>query len=419
MFVTLTTFLKRTLQRTYARPMTPPSPTQVFKCDPSAIVFHHTSDEPEISCPETLAALKRASYQLVDLQPVAFPTETVYGLGAVALDSLAASRIFSTKGRPPDNPLIVHVSSLAMLNTLLPGDYMMSRAYKALMKHFWPGALTLLFPRNPAIIPSIITADQPTVAIRMPSHPVARALIAITNVPLAAPSANSSGKPSPTRAEHVLRDLDGKIGMILDGGACGVGLESTVVDGLSQDGNIRVLRPGGVTVEDLERILREEFSDYGTIPRVLVHRRDYQDELIEQVPTTPGMKYRHYSPSVPVTLLLTESRPPPDINSTPITSFLASLKNSGASKIGVLAPADSTLWNYLYAVDGLQCCRYPLGLISEPSVTAHRLFDGMLTLEREGVDCIIIQEIKEVREGLAVMNRVRKAAGDRRWIALE
>lgn len=399
--------------------MTPRILTQVLNCDPSAIVFHPASDEPEISNPETLAAIKTASHHLVDLlQPVAFPTETVYGLGAVAHDSHAASRIFSTKGRPPDNPLIVHVSSLAMLNTLLPVDYSMSRAYKALMKHFWPGALTLLFPRSPNSIPSIVTAGQPTVAIRMPSHTVARALIATAKVPIAAPSANSSGKPSPTRSEHVLRDLDGKISIILDGGACGVGLESTVIDGLSEDGNIRILRPGGVTVEDLERVLRQELSDCSYIPRVLVHRRDYLDETIEQAPTTPGMKYRHYSPSVPVTLLLTQSHPPPDVNLTPISSFLASLKKKEAVKIGVLAPADSTLWNYLTAADGIQWCKYPLGLISEPSVTAFRLFDGLLTLERDGVDCILIQEIEEDREGLAIMNRVRKAAGDSRWVAL-
>ena len=399
--------------------MTPRFLTQVLKCDPSTIVFHPASDEPDISCRETLAAIKTASHHLTDLlQPVAFPTETVYGLGAVAHNSHAASLIFSTKGRPPDNPLIVHVSSLVMLNTLLPEDYLMSRAYKALIKHFWPGALTLLFPRNSNSIPSIITAGQPTVAIRMPSHTVARALIAIANTPIAAPSANSSGKPSPTRSEHVFRDLDGKISIILDGGACGVGLESTVVDGLSEDGNIRVLRPGGVTVEDLERVLRDEWGDCGGVPKVLVHRRDYLDETIEEIPTTPGMKYRHYSPSVPVTLLLTESRPP-DVNSTPIPTYLVSLKKSRTLKIGVLAPADSTLWSYLTAIDGLEWCRYPLGLISEPSVTAHRLFDGLLTLEQEGVDSILIQEIKEDREGLAIMNRVRKAAGDFRWVTLE
>jgi L-threonylcarbamoyladenylate synthase len=216
----------------------------------------------------------------------------------------------------------------------------------------------------------------------------------------------------------VFRDLDGKIGIILDGGACGVGLESTVIDGLSEDGNIRVLRPGGVTVEDLERVLREEWSDCSGIPKILVHRRDYLDKTIEQIPTTPGMKYRHYSPSVPVTLLLTESRPPPDVNPIPIPTYLESLKG-GTLKIGVLAPADSELWNHLIAIEGLEWCRYPLGLISEPSVTAHRLFDGLLTLEQEGVDSILIQETKEDREGLAIMNRVRKAAGDSRWITLE
>src|SRR6202020_1120830 len=125
-------------------------------------------------------------------------------------------------------------------------------SYEILIKHFWPGALTLLFPSDSSKIPSIITANQPTVAIRMPSHPVARALIAVANSPLAAPSANSSGKPSPTKADHVFRDLNGKVGLILDGGMCGLGLESTVVSGLSEDGNKRVLRPGGVTVEDIE-----------------------------------------------------------------------------------------------------------------------------------------------------------------------
>lgn len=399
--------------------MTPVS-TRVLKCDPSAIAFHSTSDEPEITCLETLAALKTASHHLVDLlEPVAFPTETVYGLGAVALNTSASTRIFSTKGRPADNPLIVHVSSLKMLNTLLPEGYQLSKAYQALMKHFWPGALTLLFPRDAAIIPSIITAGQSTVAIRMPSHPVARALIAVANAPLAAPSANSSGKPSPTRAEHVLRDLDGKISIILDGGACDVGLESTVVDGLHGDGNIRVLRPGGITVEDLERVLKEEMEGCDHVPRVLVHRRDYSDEAIEQAPTTPGMKYRHYSPSVPLTLLLTSSLPPSDESSISATAFLASLKGEKPVKIGVLAPTDSKLWSFLLPADGLEWCNYPLGPMAEPSVSAHRLFDGLLSLEEKGVDMMLIEEMKENREGLAVMNRVRKAAGEFRWITYE
>ncbi|KAJ7849968.1 DHBP synthase RibB-like alpha/beta domain-containing protein [Mycena olivaceomarginata] len=304
-----------------------------------------------------------------------------------------------------------------MLQTLLPQDYVLSDSYTALMKHFWPGALTLLFPSDPKIIPPIITANQPTVAIRMPSHPVARALIAVANAPLAAPSANSSGKPSPTRAEHVLRDLEGKVGIILDGGACGVGLESTVVDGLHADGAIRVLRPGGITVEDIERVLRQEM---GVSPKVLVHRRDYRDEVMEATPTTPGMKYRHYSPAVPVYLLYTASPPPDGVQRLEADEFLASLQDKGDGKrpvkVGILAPSDSPLGTCSLPMDGLEWTRFSLGPTAEPSVTAHLLFDGLLTLERQGVDLILIEEVEEEREGLAVMNRVKKAAGESRWI---
>ncbi|KAI0082460.1 translation factor [Panus rudis PR-1116 ss-1] len=382
--------------------------TRVLRCDLSSIKF--SSDDPIVEDPETKDALKQASALLHDKQPVAFPTETVYGLGALALDSVAASRIFSTKGRPPDNPLIVHVSSRAMLQRLLPSGYTIPPIYELLMKHFWPGPLTLLFPTNPSLVPSIITAGQPTVAVRMPSHPVARALIALTDEPIAAPSANSSGKPSPTRAEHVLRDLEGKIELIIDGGACGVGLESTVVDGLNEDGNLRVLRPGGVTVEDLERVIQTEYKGQDRLPKVLVHKRDYRDEAMEQAPTTPGMKYRHYSPTAPVVLLsksLPSSEPvsPPSLVASIISRYQAAL-------IGLLAPSDSSLAKQLLNVPGVQWRYHPLGPLEQPSVTAQRLFDGLLTLDNAGVDVILIEEIQEEREGLAVMNRVRKAAGE-------
>ncbi|KAJ7460685.1 DHBP synthase RibB-like alpha/beta domain-containing protein [Mycena latifolia] len=395
--------------------------TRVLKCDPSSISFPPSGSVPTVSAPDTLRALEAAAHELVDnLQPVAFPTETVYGLGALALNVSATARIFSTKGRPADNPLIVHVSSFPMLHTLLPQDYVLSAAYIALMKHFWPGALTLLFPSDPKIVPAIITASQPTVAIRMPSHPVARALIAVANAPLAAPSANSSGKPSPTRAEHVQRDLDGKIGLILDGGACGVGLESTVVDGLHADGDIRVLRPGGITVEAIERVLREELGSSGRIPKVLVHRRDYRDAAMEAAPTTPGMKYRHYSPAVPLYLLYTASEPPDGAETLDADSFLASLRATGDAKspvkVGILTPSDSRLGTCNLPTDGLEWSRFLLGPTAEPSVTAHLLFDGLLTLEQQGVDLILIEEVQEEREGLAVMNRVKKAAGECRWI---
>lgn len=396
-----------------------PLPTQVLKCDLSSISFD-ADDQPQIKSQETLEALRTASRHLVEaFETVVFPTETVYGLGALALNATASAQIFSTKGRPPDNPLIVHVSSVKMLLSLLPSDYTLPDSYRVLIQHFWPGPLTLLFPRDPTKIPDIITAKQPTVAIRMPSHPVARALIAMTNSPLAAPSANSSGKPSPTRVEHVLHDLDGKVGLVLDGGPCDIGLESTVVDGLHEDGNIRVLRPGGVTVEEIEQVLLQNVRQ-GSPPKVLVHRRDFVDEEVEQVPTTPGMKYRHYSPSVPLKLLRTISKPPQGVIADTPSSLLHSLKNSlGSSaplRIGLLTLSDSSIISDLVNDTEIQWRQYSLGSFTEPAVVAQRLFDGLLTLEKEGVDVILIEEISEDREGLAVMNRVKKAADEERWI---
>ncbi|KAF8842296.1 translation factor [Paxillus ammoniavirescens] len=417
------------LARIKQQPIRPPSTgsamffsTQVLKCDPASISFDRDS-EPHITSPQTLESLQAASRHLLEtLQPVAFPTETVYGLAAPALDAEASARIFSTKGRPADNPLIVHVSSESMLQSLLPPNYTLLDSYQILIKRFWPGPLTLLFPSDPTKIPSIITANHPTVAIRMPSHPVARALIAISNSPLAAPSANSSGKPSPTRAEHVFRDLGGKIGLILDGGPCDVGLESTVVDGLHQDGNIRILRPGGVTVEEIEKALQQGLRG-DPIPRVLVHRRDFTDDAIEQAPTTPGMKYRHYSPAVPVTLLRTVSTPPAGVETSTPSILLSSIKSTIISrsplKVGLLTPLESIVAKKLLEDPVIQWHQYVLGPLSEPAVIAQRLFDGLLTLEAEGVDIILVEEVPEGNEGLAIMNRVQKAAGETCWVNLQ
>lgn len=399
--------------------MSSSSSTQVLKCDSTAISFDDNDDRPRITSQHTLASLRVASRHLHDLHPVAFPTETVYGLAALALNTDAISRIFSTKGRPVDNPLIVHVSSQSMLHSLLPPDFTIPPSYQILINAFWPGPLTLLFPSDPAKVPSIITANHPTVAVRMPSHPVARALIALANAPLAAPSANSSGKPSPTRAEHVFRDLNAKIGLILDGGPCDVGLESTVLDGLHPDGNIRILRPGGITVEQIEEALNLARPGH-SIPRVLVHHRDFVDDAIEQAPTTPGMKYRHYSPSVPVTLLRATSHPPAGANPVSPSALLASLKTSTITtpppKVGLLAPSESVLAKTLLEDPVIQWHRYTLGSLSELTLIAQRLFDGLLTLEQEGVDLILIEEVPEENEGLAIMNRVKKAASETCWI---
>ena len=397
--------------------------TEVLFCDPTSVHFPPDSDEPSINSPETLQALRAAAHHLVDKkQCVVFPTETVYGLGALALDTDASRRVFATKNRPPDNPLIVHVSSVAMLRRLLPPDYQMPKHYETLVKRFLPGPLTLLFPNTAGKVPDIITAGHPTVAIRMPSHPIARALIAVADAPLAGPSANSSGRPSPTRAEHVYDDLKGKLGIILDGGPCSVGLESTVVDGLHEDNNLRVLRPGGITVEDIEKALAEDLAGSGIpVPKVLVYKRDYRDEGMEQAPTTPGMKYRHYSPTVPVTLLCTRSIPPQDTTPTSPRDYFSSLKDliktpGQLVKVGVLLPTDSTLQEFAKEVHGVEFHHFALGSISDPLTTAQRLFDGFLALDKMGVDLIVIEEVGEDREGLAIMNRVRKAATESRWL---
>lgn len=214
---------------------------------------------------------------------VAFPTETVYGLGANGLDEDAVKKIYIAKGRPSDNPLILHISSGEELQPLVKD--IPPIAYKC-MERFWPGPLTMIFKKS-EIIPSIITGGLDTVAIRMPSHPIASALISASGVPIAAPSANTSGRPSPTNAEHVMEDMKEKIPIIIDGGNTGIGLESTVLD-LSVE-NPMILRPGGITLEDLREI----------IPNVTQDRSIVQNNA---VPKSPGQKYRHYAPKAEMIL---------------------------------------------------------------------------------------------------------------------
>ena len=382
--------------------------TRVLKCDPESITF--SDDKPVYANPEAEKAITSAVHHLTQRQVVAFPTETVYGLGAIALDASAAAKIFSTKGRPSDNPLIVHISSLSMLSSLLPASYTPSPAYAVLMRTFWPGPLTLLFPTDPSRVPSIITAGHPTVAVRMPAHPVARALIAATGAPLAAPSANTSGKPSPTCAAHVLRDLGttGRLPLLLDGGTCAVGLESTVVDGLGDDGALRVLRPGGVTVESLVTALGDP-----TLGRVLVHRRDFVlDKHAEDAPTTPGMKYRHYAPAVPVTLLYTSTATSDGVmRRVAAETFFREVDAGGAGRVGLMVQEDSPLLAHARVHEAQRWLIFSLGKRAEPATAAQRLFEGLLSLEEQGAQCIYVEEIAEEREGLAFMNRVKKAAG--------
>ena len=248
------------------------------------------------------ANLKEAAYQLKNSDiPVAFPTETVYGLGADVTRSSAVRGIYSAKGRPSDNPLIMHISSLSQIRKLLsPQEAMISASepstdpipqiYHALISRFWPGPLTILLPLpTPSPLAPEVTNFLPTVAVRMPSSVLALALIHLAGVPLAAPSANASSKPSPTTAAHVLHDLSGRIDIILDGGPCNIGVESTVVDGLTRPPII--LRPGGVSLDMLKSCPGWEDVVVG-----------YKDAAETGVPRAPGMKYKHYSPNAKLLL---------------------------------------------------------------------------------------------------------------------
>ena len=250
----------------------------VVRCDPE-----HVDDE----------ALKEPAKRLAAGELVAFPTETVYGLGANAKIAEAVAAIFEVKGRPQDNPLIVHIGDTWQLEQLTPIP--IPEAAKKLADAFWPGPLTLVLPRLPGAVPDCVTASLPTLAVRMPSHPVARRLLQLAKVPVAAPSANLSGRPSPTTAEHVIHDLgrSTRVAAIIDGGACGFGVESTVVDVqcAACGGLPIILRPGGVTLEQLREVL----------PNIQVYSAAVFGTAMQQRPSTPGMKYRHYAPSAPVT----------------------------------------------------------------------------------------------------------------------
>ena len=218
---------------------------------------------------------------------VVFPTETVYGLGGNALDAEAASKIYAAKGRPSDNPLIIHIANPADAEHYAKTN----EVYERLAKAFMPGPLTVILPKRDCI-PYSVTGGLDSVAVRCPSHPVANRLIALAKIPIAAPSANISGKPSPTKASHVAEDLDGRVDVILDGGECEIGLESTIVR-VDGENSITLLRPGAVTYDALCMVCEQV-----TVADAVIHR------LAEgERPLSPGMKYRHYAPNAPVVLL--------------------------------------------------------------------------------------------------------------------
>ena len=316
---------------------------------------------------------------------VAFPTETVYGLGANALDRDAVLSIFAAKGRPADNPLIVHIHDRKQLEPLCEVP---ERALP-LIDAFWPGPLTILCTRKPAI-PEQVTAGLPTVAIRMPSHPVARAMLEACDLPIAAPSANSSGRPSPTTAAHVMEDMDGKIPLIIDGGMCDVGVESTVLD--LCHGDPVILRPGGVTREMISRVLNCEVTIAGSVLRPL---RENEKAL------SPGMRYRHYAPHAVVTLVQGS-----EDHVVPLLEKLCREQELLGKKTCVLCFSEHV--NTLLA-----CHPHDIGPSGSPSEIAHRLFDILRRLDEEGMEMVFSEVIPPEGVGLAVMNRLGRAASFR------
>lgn len=313
---------------------------------------------------------------------VAFPTETVYGLGANALDGRAVQGIFKAKGRPSDNPLIVHISNIRDITKVaatLPGP-----AAK-LIDAFWPGPLTLVLPKTRAV-PREVTAGLDTVAVRMPDHPVALALIAAAQVPVAAPSANRSGSPSPTMASHVLQDLKGRIHGVLDGGPANVGLESTVLD--LTNGTPTILRPGGVTVEQLREAIGEVCYD----PALQHHQ-----ETIK--PRSPGMKYKHYSPKARLILLEGDHK---DIVAK-AQELLARYRGE-QKKVGILTNSENAP-----CYQGAYIVNY--GNPNDTPAFASTLYDALRRFDSAEVDVIIAEGIPATGLGRAVMDRLRRAAG--------
>ena len=330
-------------------------------------------------------ALALASDLLRQGALVGFPTETVYGLGADALNPIAVRSIFEAKGRPADNPLIVHIWNRSQLNDLCE----IPEKAEILMDAFWPGPLTMLFPRKPAVH-DVVTAGLPTVAVRMPSHPVAAALLRISGVPVAAPSANRSGKPSPTTAAHVFEDMNGRIPLILDGGACDVGVESTVLDVCH--GQPIILRPGGITREMLESVLKEEVALAGSILRPLQP---------DETALSPGMRYKHYAPSGTVTLVSGEE--------DHVLSAMRSLVTEDRSQ-GLKA----CVMCFSEHMDTLKDCDpHDIGSRFSDEEVAHRLFDTLRRMDEEKMDRIYSEVVLPEGVGLAVMNRLGRAAAFR------
>ena len=303
---------------------------------------------------------------------VAFPTETVYGLGADALNSEAVSRIFEAKGRPADNPLIVHVSDFESVEKLAH----VTDTARKLMKRFFPGPLTLVLKKN-EVVPDVTTGKLDTVAIRMPDHRIALKLIELSETPVAAPSANVSGRPSPTRAEHVIEDFSGRIECVIDGGETRIGLESTVVDARKEP--VEILRPGAVTAEELSDVVEV-----------------VQSSSAPGVARSPGMKYRHYSPKAELIVLVGQTGEETGIQKK-MLELAEDLRGKGF-RVGLALRRGES-------IEGFEVVDLGKGVED----VAKRLFSALRELDRKGVDVIIAEGVEERGLGAAIMNRLKKA----------
>lgn len=327
-------------------------------------------------------ALERAAAIIRDGGLVAFPTETVYGLGADALSAEASKKIYAAKGRPSDNPLIVHVAEFSDMEKIAQE---MPEEAKKLADAFWPGPLTMIVRKNDKV-PYETTGGMDTVAVRMPNHPVALELIRRSGGYIAAPSANTSGKPSPTLAEHVAFDMDGRIPMILDGGPVGIGIESTIVD-LTEDIPM-ILRPGYITPKMLEKVIGEVKMDPGIIA---------SDSL--QKPKAPGMKYKHYAPKGDLVIVEGKKQAVAET-----INHLTKMDAEAGLKTAVIA-SDENL--SLYDAD----CKINIGSREHEESIAANLYEVLREMDEMGVQKMYSESFAGGGLGAAIMNRLLKAAG--------
>ena len=317
---------------------------------------------------------------------VAFPTETVYGLGANGLDAQASAGIYDAKGRPSDNPLILHIADRAMLDMIAAEVPEMA---EKLLAAFCPGPITLIMKRQ-AVVPLRITGGLDTVGIRMPDNDIARALIRSAGVPIAAPSANISGRPSPTTAQAVYRDMQGRIPLILDGGPCRFGVESTIVD---CTGEVAVvLCPGAITLEMLQEVLGQVRLDPALVGA-------------DTVPRAPGMKYTHYAPKAPLTLLEGE----PDKMAVALRQQLCSLQAAGHI-VGVIASQEAAASLVDILPQELLCV---YGQQGDLRAIAANLYEALRSFDSKPADMLLAEGTSDAGLGLAVMNRLHKASGFR------